>query len=163
MQNTSYPEKPSPESPEWDIFVSWGSSQRRIGWGLCWTRGGLWLKVTEERERTGFRGLKGSNRVWYPGCVSNHSSTSLSPPQAKAIKYAEYLPCRNPSKLSCLKQEVSLPLIITQTIFSWAQQSCPFQPACLFLSLLSQSALQWFYFFTAQLPPSFPPAGMLLQ
>lgn len=163
MQITSYPEKPSPESPEQDIFLSWGSSQRRIGWGLRWTRGGLWLKVTEERERTGFSGLKGSYRVWCSGYVSNHPAPAFLPPQAKAIKYAEYLLCRNPSKLSCLKREVSLPLIITQTIFSWAQQSCPFQPACLFLSLPSQSALQWFYFFTAQLPPSFRPAGMLLQ
>ena len=80
------PNKPSPESPEQDLFVSWGSSQRRISGGLRWIRDRLWPKVTEEMEGTGFNGLKGSYCVWCPGCVSNHSSTSLSPPTSQGHK-----------------------------------------------------------------------------
>jgi len=78
--------KLSPECPEKDVVVSWGSSQSRIGRGLCWTGGSSWPKVTEETEGTGFKGLKGNYCFWHPGCVSNHSSASLSPPISQGHK-----------------------------------------------------------------------------
>lgn len=48
--------------------------------------GGLWPKGAEEIERTGFDRVKGSYYFCCPRCVSNRSSTSLSPPASQGQK-----------------------------------------------------------------------------
>lgn len=134
--------------------MSWGSWQSGAALDPC----GLWPKVTEEREGTGFNRLKGNYCVWRPGCASNHSSTSLSPSASQGHKIRRVFTVQKSLRALLPHPRGSLPLIITQTIFSRAQQSCPLQLVCLLLALLSPSALRWFYVSTGGLPPSLPPS-----
>lgn len=120
--------------------MSWGPSQSRVVLDPC----GLWPKVTEEIEGTGFNRLKGNSCVWRPGCVSNHSSTSLSPPTSQGHKIHRVFTVQKSLWALLPHMRGSLPLIITQTIFSRAQQSCPLQLVCLLFALLLPSALRGF-------------------
>lgn len=84
----------------------------------------------EQKKRSSSDGLKERCSGQGPGCDSNHSIIRLSPQASRGHKIYSVFAMQK-SHLCSL--EVSLPLIITQSVFSKAQQSCPSQPACLAL------------------------------